>query len=204
VSVRESTNWRQHATEWSLTAYWTFTGHVLDMYWTCTGHVLDMYWTCTGHVLDMYWTCTGHVLDMYWTCTGHVLDMYWTCTGHVLDMYWTFTGHVLDLYWTFTGHVLDMYWTFTGHVLTHLGKAGGVFHFLGASAKLLKATIGHAKSVCSTVRPHWRTCGPLDGFSWNFRMIYFSKKCREIQISLYWNKNNCDFTWRPVYIYVIM
>ena len=51
--------------------------------------------------------------------------------------------------------------------------------FLGAVAKLRKATISPAMIVCLSVRPNGITRFPLDGFSWNFIFEYFSKICRE-------------------------
>jgi len=47
--------------------------------------------------------------------------------------------------------------------------------FLGAFAKLRKATINFVMSV----RPHGTTRLPLDGFSLNFILVDFSKICQE-------------------------
>ena len=51
--------------------------------------------------------------------------------------------------------------------------------FLGAFAKLRKATISFVMSVCLSVRPHGTTRLPLDGFLWNLIFEDFSKICRE-------------------------
>ena len=48
-------------------------------------------------------------------------------------------------------------------------------YFLGAFAKLRKATVSFVMSV----RPHGTTRLPLDGFSWNLIFEDFSKICRE-------------------------
>jgi hypothetical protein len=53
-----------------------------------------------------------------------------------------------------------------------------VLVFLGAFAKLRKATISFVVSV----RSHGTTCLPLDGFSWKFIFEHFSKICRENSI----------------------
>jgi hypothetical protein len=65
----------------------------------------------------------------------------------------------------------------------------------GAFAKLREAIINFVMSVC----PHGTTRLPLDGFSWNMILKYFSKICREIQVSLKSYKNYRYFSWRPIY-----
>jgi hypothetical protein len=88
--------------------------------------------------------------------------------------------------------------------MTHFRKAVILFHCMVFFATFRKTTITHVKFVCPSVLPHWRTWGPLDGFTWNFRLIYFSKICKKIQFSLQCDKNNGDFVWIPVYICSIM
>jgi len=66
-------------------------------------------------------------------------------------------------------------------VLTGVDFAGSVAQFfLGAFAKLLKATVCFVMSICLSVRPSARLHGtnwlPLDGFSCN---EHFSKICKE-------------------------
>jgi len=51
--------------------------------------------------------------------------------------------------------------------------------FLGAFAKLRKASISCVMSVRLFVCPHGTTRLPLDGFSWIVVFEYFSKNCRE-------------------------
>jgi len=51
-----------------------------------------------------------------------------------------------------------------------------LFYFLGAFAKLQKATITFVMSACLSARDN---SAPLEGFSWNFIFRYFSKICRE-------------------------
>jgi hypothetical protein len=71
--------------------------------------------------------------------------------------------------------------------------------FLGAFAKLRKATISFVKSVCPSA---WKNSALLNGFSWNLVSEYFSKICsKKFQVSLKSDKNNGYFTWRPMYIY---
>jgi hypothetical protein len=53
--------------------------------------------------------------------------------------------------------------------------------------------------LASSVCPHETTRLSLDGFSWNFVFEYFSEVCQKIQIPLKYDKNNWNFTWRPVY-----
>jgi hypothetical protein len=47
--------------------------------------------------------------------------------------------------------------------------------FLGAFAKLSKATISFVMYVRPSVHPHGTTRLPLDGFSWHLIFVYFSK-----------------------------
>ena len=51
--------------------------------------------------------------------------------------------------------------------------------YLGAFAKLGKATISYVISVCLSVRPYKTTRLALVGFSWNLTFQYFSKLCGE-------------------------
>jgi hypothetical protein len=62
--------------------------------------------------------------------------------------------------------------------------------FLGAFAKLRKATTCFVMSVCPSVRPHGATRFPLAGFSSNFILEHFSKAVAKIQVSLKSDKNN--------------
>jgi hypothetical protein len=54
-----------------------------------------------------------------------------------------------------------------------------IWLFLGAFAKLRKATVSFVMSVCPSVCPRGTTRLPLDGFSWNLTFDYFSIICRE-------------------------
>jgi hypothetical protein len=54
-----------------------------------------------------------------------------------------------------------------------------VGEFLGAFAKLRKATISFVMSVRPSVCPNGTTRLPLDGVSWNATFEYFAKKCRQ-------------------------
>jgi len=51
--------------------------------------------------------------------------------------------------------------------------------FLGAFAKLCKATVSFVMSVFPSDIPHGTTRLPQDGFSLNLLFDYFSKICRE-------------------------
>jgi hypothetical protein len=51
------------------------------------------------------------------------------------------------------------------------------YRFVGALAKLRKATISFAMPVCPSVCPRGTTRLPLDGFLWNLIFEYFSKSC---------------------------
>ena len=78
------------------------------------------------------------------------------------------------------------------------------FCFLGAFAKLRKATISFVMPVRLSVRPHRTTRLPLDGFSWNLifediTKIYLEK----IKVSLKSDNNNGYCTCRPIYIFII-
>jgi len=68
--------------------------------------------------------------------------------------------------------------------------------FLGAFAKLRKATISFVTSVCPPIRPSFCPHGtarlPRNGFSWSFTFGY---------ISLESDKNNGHFTRIPLYNY---
>jgi len=55
---------------------------------------------------------------------------------------------------------------------------------VGDFAKFKKATISFVISVCRSIRPHGTARLTLDGFSLNFIFRYFSKICREVQVSL--------------------
>jgi len=69
--------------------------------------------------------------------------------------------------------------------------------FLGAFAKLRKATVCFVMSSCPSVRPLGTIRLPLDGFACNFVLHDFSKIYREIQVSLK-SDNNEYLTWRPI------
>jgi len=62
--------------------------------------------------------------------------------------------------------------------------AGNIYRravrFLGASAKLWKATISFVVSVCLSVRPHGTTWLLLSEILWNLIFEYFPKICSEI------------------------
>jgi len=85
--------------------------------------------------------------------------------------------------------------------------------FLGAFAKLRKATISFIMfvrpsvrpSVCVPVRSYGTTRLPLDGLSWKLMFEYFFRKCVEkIQVSLKSDKNNGYLALRLLYIYDIL
>ena len=65
---------------------------------------------------------------------------------------------------------------------------------LGALAKLRKATVGFVISVRPSVCPHGTTRLLLDGLSRNLIFEYFSKNCRENQVSLKSDQNGGYFT----------
>jgi hypothetical protein len=65
---------------------------------------------------------------------------------------------------------------------------------LEEKAKMWKANV--AFSCLSVCPPHGRTRLPLDGFSWNLILEYFSKYVEKIQFSLISNNNNRYFTWK--------
>ena len=68
-----------------------------------------------------------------------------------------------------------------GESLEDLGDDGRILQntVLGAFAKSLKATISFVMSVRLSVHPHRTTGLPLDEFSWNVIIEYFSKICQE-------------------------
>ena len=73
-------------------------------------------------------------------------------------------------------------------------KPGTFRSSLDAVAKLRKATISFVISVRPSVCLHGTTRLLLDGFSRNLIFEYFSKNCRENQVSLKSNKNEGYFT----------
>ena len=75
--------------------------------------------------------------------------------------------------------------------------------FLGALAKLRKATISFVMSVCLSVRPRGTIWLLLNGFSWTmkFKDFFFENLLRKLKDWLICDKNNGFFTWRPLYIY---
>ena len=76
--------------------------------------------------------------------------------------------------------------------------------FLGAFAKLRKATTSFVMYVRLSVRSHGTTQLPPDGFSWNsiFQFFFFFPKCvKEVQVLLKTDKNNGHSTGRRMYIY---
>jgi len=50
--------------------------------------------------------------------------------------------------------------------------------FLGAFVKFGRVMISFVLSICLSVHPHGTTRIPLEGFSWNFTVDYFSQICR--------------------------
>jgi hypothetical protein len=73
-------------------------------------------------------------------------------------------------------------------------------HFLGAFAKLRKATVSFLVSVYPSVLmehlgSHWTEFNEI------WYLSIFLKSVEKIQISLKYGKNNGYFTWRPIYIY---
>ena len=74
--------------------------------------------------------------------------------------------------------------------------------FWGEFAKLRKATTSFVcPSVLPSFCPHGTIRLPLDGFSWNLTLEYFSKYFEKIQVSLKSDKNNRCFTWKPLYVF---
>jgi hypothetical protein len=73
------------------------------------------------------------------------------------------------------------------------------YYFFGAFSKLRKTTINFVMSV----RPHGTTRRPLDGFSWNFIIMFLRKSVETFQVWLNFDKNNRYFTLSPVYIMAI-
>jgi hypothetical protein len=79
--------------------------------------------------------------------------------------------------------------------------------FLGAFAKLRKATITFTKSVRLSI--YLSVSMEQLGSHWNdFRKIWylnvFRKSVEKIQLSLTPDKNNWYFTWRPIFIFYYM
>ena len=74
--------------------------------------------------------------------------------------------------WTPNKIVLAAYATFR---VPHTLRERMLISFLGAFAKLRKQTISFVMSVC----PHGTTGLPLDGFSWNFYIWVFFRKCKK-------------------------
>jgi hypothetical protein len=79
-----------------------------------------------------------------------------------------------------------------------------VAHLLDAFAKLRKTTTSFVMSIRPSVRQHGTTRLPLDGFSWNLISEDFSKSVEKIQVSLKSDTNKGHFTWRPIYIFLII
>ena len=74
-----------------------------------------------------------------------------------------------------------------------LGKA-----FLGASTNLRLASV----SFVTSLRPHRTTRLPIDRFSWNLILEYFSKICQgNWRFLIKSDKNNEYFTWIRIYVY---
>jgi hypothetical protein len=72
--------------------------------------------------------------------------------------------------------------------------------FLGAFAKFRKGRLASSYLyLISSARPHGTSRLPLDEFSWNLILEYFSKICQEIQALLKYNKKSGYITWRPTY-----
>jgi hypothetical protein len=75
-----------------------------------------------------------------------------------------------------------------------------LYLFLGAFAKLRKATMSFVVSVCLSVRTeqldsHWRDFDEI------WYLGFFRKSVEKIQVSLKSDKNNGYFTWRRCHIY---
>jgi hypothetical protein len=62
---------------------------------------------------------------------------------------------------------------------------------------LRKVTVSHVMSVC----PYRTTRLPLDGFSWNLKFEYFSKR-RKFKFHLKSDKNSGYFTGSPIHIFL--
>jgi prolipoprotein diacylglyceryltransferase len=76
---------------------------------------------------------------------------------------------------------------------------------LGAFAKLRTVIIGFVMSVRLSVRLFaWNNSAPTGRIFMNFNISYFSKICREIQVSLQSENNNGYYTRRPICIYDFM
>ena len=75
--------------------------------------------------------------------------------------------------------------------------------FLGAFAKLWKATSGFITSIRPPVRPHETTRLPLDGFSWNLMYECFSKICRKnSSLIKVWEEWRILYVKAYIYIYI--
>ena len=70
--------------------------------------------------------------------------------------------------------------------------------FLGAFAKLRKATISFVISVCLSA---WKNSAPIGRIFMKFDIGIFRIFVEKIQVLLTSDENNGYFTWRPVYIY---
>jgi len=72
--------------------------------------------------------------------------------------------------------------------------------FLGAFAKLRKATISFVLSVCPSARPPGTTGLPMNGFLWYMISEDFWKPVEKIQVSFKKSDTNNEyFTWRPMH-----
>jgi hypothetical protein len=78
------------------------------------------------------------------------------------------------------------------------------WHFLGMFAKLWKAAVSLIMSVRLSIHPHGTVRLPLDGFSWNLSLNFFSKSCRENASFINLDKNNGYVTWRPMCVCMIV
>jgi hypothetical protein len=78
-----------------------------------------------------------------------------------------------------------------------------IWEFLGASAKLWKATISFVFSVRMSVHPsESNNSAPTGRIFMEYDILEFFENVEKIQISLKSDKNKGDFTWRPTDIFV--
>jgi hypothetical protein len=94
---------------------------------------------------------------------------------------------------------------------TQLGpKCSFWFGFQARSQNCWKGLLASScLTVClsvlrQSVRPHGTSWLPVNGFLWNLIFEYFSKICREVQVSLKSDKNNGYSTWRLMHVYDIL
>ena len=76
--------------------------------------------------------------------------------------------------------------------------------FLGAFAKLRKATISFVMSFCLSFSPHGTLWLPLEGFSLFLFWPFFKRSVKRILVLLELEKNDRYFTWIPICTFMLV